>query len=311
MTSLSTSTAPALALAVAPHRPVVAVIVASLGRPEALADLLESLAQQTLVPDRIILSVTVPDDGPLNMSSHPNADLVISPKGSCAQRNAALVHLGADADVVMFLDDDFLPSRFALERAVDLLEQHPDLAGATGHLVADGIHGPGLSLAETRKMIATYDNQPAPPIDPSHDLRGLYGCNMVFRASAIADLRFDERLPLYGWQEDIDFAARARPHGRIVKTFAFAGVHRGLKSGRSPGVRVGYSQVVNPIYLVRKGTMDARYARKIILRNVVANHLRVFRPEAWVDRGGRLRGNWLAMLDLLRGRSRPERILEL
>jgi len=306
------STAPlAVVSSPATPRPVVAVIVASLGRPAALADLLDSLADQTLRPDRIILALTVAEDRPANAAGRADVETILSAKGSCAQRNAALAHLGDDADIVLFLDDDFLPSRFAVERAVALLERHPDIAGATGHLVADGIHGPGLSLAETKALIAEYDDRSPPPINPSHDLGGLYGCNMVFRARAIAGIRFDERLPLYGWQEDIDFAARARPHGRIVKTYAFAGVHRGLKSGRSPGVRVGYSQVVNPVYLVRKGTMGARYARKIVLRNVAANHVRAFRPEPWVDRLGRVRGNWLGIIDLMRGRVRPERIVEL
>jgi hypothetical protein len=39
--------------------------------------------------------------------------------------------------------------------------------------------------------------------------------------------------------------------------------------------------------------------------------MRALRPEPWVDRRGRARGNWLAMFDLLRGRVVPERILEL
>lgn len=289
----------------------VAVIVASLGRPEALADLLEDLSAQTRAPDRILLALTDPDDAPSNLSDHPAAEILFGPKGSCAQRNRALDRLGDDADVIMFLDDDYVPSRFAVERAARLIEKRSDVAGACGHLVADGIGGPGISIEDARRMLAEYDRLDPPLIVPSHDLGGLYGCNMVFRASAIRDLRFDERLPLYGWQEDIDFAARARSSGRIVKTFAFAGVHRGIKRGRSPGIRLGYSQVANPAYLVRKGTMDARYARKIVTRNVLANHLRAFRPEPWVDRLGRARGNWLAMVDLLRGRVTPERILEL
>jgi GT2 family glycosyltransferase len=290
---------------------IVAVVVASLGRPEALSDLLADLAQQTRVPDRILLSVTSPEDLPANVSAHPNAELVYGPRGSCAQRNAALDQLGAAADVVLFFDDDYVPSRFAVERATQLLAERTDIAGACGHLVADGINGPGIPIEEARRMLAEYDGLETPLIVPSHDLGGLYGCNMVFRTEAIRDLRFDERLPLYGWQEDIDFAARARVSGRIVKTFAFAGVHRGIKGSRSSGIRVGYSQVANPAYLVRKGTMDRRYARKIVVRNFAANHLRALRPEPWVDRLGRVRGNWLGLLDLLVGRVTPERILEL
>lgn len=290
----------------------VAVIVASLGRPDALAELLEDLGVQTRVPDRTILALTTLEDAPANLDGHPNVELILAPKGSCAQRNAALDHLADGADVVLFLDDDYVPSRFAVERAARLIGEHPDVAGATGHLLADGIKGPGIPVGEAREMLAAYDSGDPPPIRPSDDLGGLYGCNMVFRGSAIRDIRFDERLPLYGWQEDIDFAARSRRNGgRTVKTFCFAGVHRGVKSARSPGVRVGYSQVVNPVYLVRKGTMDPRYARKIIWRNVAANHARAFRPEAWVDRAGRLRGNWLGMIDLMLGRVTPERILKL
>ena len=35
------------------------------------------------------------------------------------------------------------------------------------------------------------------------------------------------------------------------------------------------------------------------------------RPEPYVDRRGRLRGNMLAMLDLIRKRMAPERVLDL
>jgi GT2 family glycosyltransferase len=198
-----------------------------------------------------------------------------------------------------------------LERAVKLFEAYPDIVGATGHLVADGINGPGFAASEARQLLDDYDASPPPLMVPSHDLRGLYGCNMVYRASAIAGLRFDERLPLYGWQEDIDFGVRAAARGRTVKTFAFAGVHCGVKGARISGVRTGYSQVINPAYLVRKGTMDWRYARKIVVRNIVANHLRALRPEPWIDRVGRARGNWLGVFDLLLGRVTPERILQL
>ena len=82
------------------------------------------------------------------------------------------------------------------------------------------------------------------------------------------------------------------------------------KSGRSPGVRLGYSQVANPIYLARKGTMAWPLARTHMSRNMLANTARTLRPEPWVDRRGRLKGNLLALWDLARGRLDPRRILE-
>ena len=95
--------------------------------------------------------------------------------------------------------------------------------------------------------------------------------------------------------------------GSIVSTNAFAGVHRGATGGRTPGRALGYSQIVNPIYLVRKGTMSAAYATKLMTKNLIANHVRALRPEPHVDRLGRARGNWLGIVDVLRRKDRPEK----
>jgi hypothetical protein len=89
------------------------------------------------------------------------------------------------------------------------------------------------------------------------------------------------------------------------------GVHLGIKLGRTSGVRFGYSQIANPIYLIRKGSMPRRHANKIMLRNLAANLARSLYPEPWVDRRGRLKGNLLALFDMLRGRISPNQILRL
>jgi hypothetical protein len=121
-------------------------------------------------------------------------------------------------------------------------------------------------------------------------------------------LIFDERLPLYGWLEDVDFSRQIARFGRIVSTEATRGVHLGVKLGRQPGVKLGYSQVANPLYLIGKGTMSPRRALLLIARNLAANTLRSLRAEPWVDRRGRLVGNCWAVLDLLTGRLDPRRI---
>ena len=139
----------------------------------------------------------------------------------------------------------------------------------------------------------------------------LYGCNMVLRTAAIGSDRFDEQLPLYGWQEDVDFAARIARRGPLRSTNAFTGVHRGAKGGRTSGVRFGYSQVANIIYLCGKRTMGWRFGLNLLGRNILANHVRMFWPEPWADRRGRACGNWLAFADLMRGRLHPTRILDL
>jgi hypothetical protein len=137
------------------------------------------------------------------------------------------------------------------------------------------------------------------------------GCNMAFRVSAIGKLRFDERLVLYCWQEDTDFGAQIAKRGRSVFSDALWGVHLGTKGGRTSGCRLGYSQMVNPRYLVAKGTMPPLKAIELAGRNILANALRALYPEPYIDRRGRLRGNLIGLWDVATGRWRPERAAEL
>ena len=74
------------------------------------------------------------------------------------------------------------------------------------------------------------------------DILAGYGCNMSIRASLIGRQRFDERLPLYGWQEDIDFTSRFRAQGRVVSAKSLYGVHLATKAGRQSGLRLALSQ---------------------------------------------------------------------
>jgi hypothetical protein len=84
-------------------------------------------------------------------------------------------------------------------------------------------------------------------------------------------------------------------------------VHMGVKSGRVAGDRLGYSQVVNPIYMLRKGTMTPKQVAGQIFRNIASNLAGAARPEPFIDRRGRLRGNLQGFADVLRGRLEPER----
>ena len=289
----------------------VAVIIASVGRPENLATLLGRLAGQSLKPVQVVLSLEQDADAPLLQAYPFTLTRIFGPRGMTAQRNRGLAHLGPDIDVVLFYDDDFVPSRFAIAGVAAFFTAYPEIAGATGHVIADGILGPGIAPPEAARIVDAVDLQ-----SDRNDTavveyrRSLYGCNMAYRLSAIAGLRFDEQLPLYGWLEDMDFGGQiALP---LVYTKAFAGVHCGEKRGREgAGRRLGYSQVCNPVFLWRKGTVSGLIATRQILRNVIANHVRLFAPEPWIDRRGRAGGNWIAIADLLRGRADPARILEL
>jgi GT2 family glycosyltransferase len=234
----------------------------------------------------MVFAVTTQDDLPAGDLGGVRA-LICDVTGSCHQRNMGLSAVADAADVIAFFDDDYVPSSRCVEGIATIFAERSDVVAANGVLLADGVNSPGISYADAQTLIDHHDRMPAPAPEIIATLSGLYGCNMAFRASAIGAERFDERLPLYAWQEDIDFAARVGKNGAIVRTNAFYGVHQGVKGARLSGLRLGYSQVVNPLYLIRKGTMAAGEALPLIIKNVMKNHARALFPEPWIDRLGR------------------------
>ena len=291
--------------------PSVGIVIATLGRATNVATLLDRLALQSRLPACVVVSMESADDAPPPRSYPFELIRLFGPRGSCQQRNRALDGLPPGTDIVLFLDDDYVPSRRMVADVARFFVAFEDVDGASGRLLADGITGPGIPPEVAVALVDEEDaREPPASISVSEPHPGLYGCNMAYRTAAVGDLRFDEHLPLYGWQEDIDFGSRLG--GRLVYTDAFHGVHCGEKSGRERnGRRLGYSQIANPWYLRRKGTMPASFAYRLILRSLAANAGRLLRPEPWIDRKGRLAGNWLAVRDLLSGRADPRRILEL
>jgi GT2 family glycosyltransferase len=237
--------------------------------------------------------------------------IVNSAPGLTVQRNAGLDAVGNDTDIVVFFDDDFLPSRYWLENLRLLFASRADIVGVTGAVLADGIKAAGLTWDEAARLVEDADQSPKRTMGFIKNDYSPYGCNMAFRRSAIGNLRFDERLVLYGWQEDTDFGARIAKRGQCVFSDALWGVHLGSKNGRSPGRQFGYSQMVNPRYLVAKGTMRLGNALELAGRNLVANAIRAAYPEPHIDRFGRLRGNLTGLWDIATGRWRPERAASL
>ena len=281
----------------------IAVAVASIKRSDEIGQLLSQLEHQTLQPAQIILSLERRTDAPADLPA--GVEIILGCKGLTAQRNRALNAVRQDCDVVVFFDDDYLPCDDALAGISQIFSSNNDIAGATGLVLQDGITRGGLSYETALDCIGAYRANPASGPLTQRNIDELYGCNMAFRMSAVQDLRFDEKLPLYAWQEDVDFAGQLLAKGRIVKTNAFCGVHRGVTRGRTPGLALGFSQIVNPIYLAKKGTMRPAKALKIMAKNFLANHVKAVRPEAFIDRAGRMRGNWIGLLHLLSGKSDP------
>ncbi len=287
------------------------VCIATTGRASVLTEALREVCGQTRRPDRILVCPGRPgdvEDAAVSALPLPITIVDASAPGLAAQRNALLA-AAVDASLVLFIDDDFLLAPDYLAQLEALFAARPDCVVATGDVLADGATNQGYSPAEGRAILRA---RPAPSrtLVPVYNA---YGCNMAVRWSALRGrCLFDEALPLYAWAEDVDFSRQAARHGTVLKAGALVGVHLAAKQGRVSGLRFGYSQIANQVYLARKGTLTMSGCLRKAAENVAANLVGAIRGhEPFVDRRGRLVGNLIGIRDVFTGRSSPGRILSL
>jgi GT2 family glycosyltransferase len=287
----------------------IGLVIATYRRPEILEPTLRHLMSQPTIPNKIIISAVVPDDVPAAFRQNPDVQLLFGSAGSCAQRNRGISLLLDEVDIIAFIDDDFIVGDNYFDNLASIFERDASVVGLEGKAVADGAGSKGFTFDEGLGLTKQYSARQAPP--RIRDIRGTHGCSMAFRSASIGSLRFDERMCLYGWQEDLDFSGALRRCGRVVGTNIVWGVHLGTMRGKSSGLRFGYSQIINPAYIVLKGNMSCMFAFQLAARNFLTNAVKSLRPESYVDRRGRLRGNLIGIKHLITGRVTPEYIAEL
>jgi GT2 family glycosyltransferase len=293
-----------------------AVAIASANRAAVLHETVLSVLGQTRRPAQIILALPGPEHALPETRALPGITVVHSAMGLTRQRNRAVEELRPEIECVTFLDDDAELAPDYLAWIARLFQECPDVVMTTGIQLADGASCGGIDRANARRIVAEAirDDSNLPDrlrLRPALPYN-MYGCHMSARTSVFETFRFDERLPLYAFAEDLDFGLACARQGRLVVIENCRMVHLGTSSGRLPGARLGFSQVMNPIYLWHKGALTsnyrmARYVLKFFAANAVHACLSGLKP----DRLGRLRGNFLALRSALRGRVMPEDVLEM
>jgi Glycosyl transferase family 2 len=285
--------------------------VATTGRREQMSRTLLQLANLSTLPDRVIVCPACSEDIDVE-SWHAlpfKVDVVLGGRGSTIQRNAIL-DACRDEEIIFFMDDDYYPAEDYLDQINSVFCQFPDVVVVTNQPLADGASGPGISHEEAVNILRASTKLEKTTVVATY---GGYGCNMSMRLSVVMSnqIRFDEQLPLYGWLEDIEISRRMAKFGRIVNFSGLRGVHMGEKKGRTSGIRFGYSQVVNPYYMIRKGSLSFGYGVKHLVKNFLANLIYSIKPEPWVDRQGRLKGNLIGFKDIICCSAHPKNVMKL
>jgi GT2 family glycosyltransferase len=282
-----------------------AVVIPSTRRADIVAATVSGLRAQTRPADLIVVCVASPDDLPGDLGAADDVHVVFSELGSSVQRNTALASMPTTPELVTFMDDDAVLANDYFEQMRRFMEREPDVALMTGLVIADGIDHGEIDRAAALLMLREPRGS-----DTVRETRSAYGCNMTARGWIAQSEPFDERMRLYGWQEDTDFSVRCGRHGRVVHYHGCVAVHLAVGSGRVRGREFGFAQIVNPFYMWRKGTKTGRELAHdwcVYLGANVINLRRRDRP----DRQGRLVGNVLGLKEVALHGGRPEAVADI
>ena len=137
----------------------VAVLIATKGRPQAAAQLIRLLEEQSLAPSIVVVSATAASDIEAQLPTALNVEYIFGLAGLTAQRNRALQRIRTRADVAVFFDDDFAPAGNWIEQCAHLFASESCIAGANGIVIRDGAKTPPISWEEARQAIAAQDRK--------------------------------------------------------------------------------------------------------------------------------------------------------
>ena len=241
--------------------------------------------------------------------------VIVGSPGGSVQRNTAIRQVPLDVEYIAFFDDDVELHPSYLENAVSFLEDDPDVVAISGVLLADG----NISREAARALLKQDMSWSREPVlrdrGPHHVL---YACNAVVRSSPLRETLFDENLPLYSYGEDYDLSLRLKKHGRVGRLSNAIGVHLQTLAARVSGKRYGYAMIANNWYFLQKGVCHlgapwsyVRFVLVIVLKRLWINFRSALSGQVERDPWGQLEGNLLALVDIICGRSSPNRILDL
>lgn len=244
------------------------VAIPTYNRPDTVAHLLESIAQQTHLPCEIL----VIDSSPGNETERIVREVQLSPiavhylhheKGLTRQRNRAIAE--AVGDILLFLDDDVVLEPDCLKHLMVAFEKAPDLVGVGAYIVNE-FGKPVERFWPIRKSVALLPGEYVSgkalpygvvlPLSTLQPFSGLYdadwlpGCATAWRTSVFSRQAYSTFFHDYGLAEDKHFSIRAAHLGRLAICGDARIRHLKASGGRGNRFELGYYHVRNHIYIL-------------------------------------------------------------
>jgi GT2 family glycosyltransferase len=268
------------------------LIICTYMRPKPLLQLLQSVKEQSLNPDEILIV-----DG----STNNETQLVLEEnyfenlsyflvsdehRGLTKQRNFGIAHVGANMEVVCFLDDDTVLEKDYFEELINTFKQDITVTGVGGVAINENNWKPILANKNynkkkffsldgfvykegQRNVVRNYlglQSNLAPGKMPNYshgrtcgfplnnkiyEVDLLIGMSMSFRKKVVDHIKFSSYFEGYGLYEDADFSIRALQFGKNVINTKVQLSHFHNPSGRPNQYQYGKMVVRNGWYVWR------------------------------------------------------------
>lgn len=216
---------------------MLSVVIPTRNRPDVCAGLVRALLAQDSSEFEIIV-VDQSDEEPAQLSDmargEPRVKLLhLRDAGTCRARNAGI--RAARGAIIVFLDDDAVPTSVSFLAAHASAYRNPEVAGVAGRVIelrdAKAMRGPLLAVSPFGAVHPNASGRIRQFVDHAR------GGNMSFRRSWVARVgAFDERFRGNAMREETDYSLRVREAGgRILFVPEAEAEHLQHPSGGSRG----------------------------------------------------------------------------
>ena len=266
------------------------LIICTYQRPKALLDLLNSVAQQSLYPDQLLVidgsldSATeeaLYERGFQNLEYYMVADQY---RGLTRQRNYGIKKTAEDIEIICFLDDDIILEPDYFENLIKTYSAFPDAIGVGGYITNEVNWEKSDRAAEfdefkmdnyirkfgsrnlLRKRLHLLSDKPPgvmpefsnglsigflPPSGKTYPVEFFMGGVASYRKELFEKIQFSSYFEGYGLYEDMDFCLRAWKRVQLYVNMAAGVEHHHAQAGRPDKFKYGKMVIRNGWYVWR------------------------------------------------------------
>lgn len=199
----------------------ISIIVATLGRPDHIKVLLESLKRNSRLPNEVII-VEQGDVEALKAVTDNYVDFPINiifqeERSLAAARQTGVNH--STGEVLILCDDDIEFNEQYIETVATYFESHPKILGLTGSYMHKspawtwkrfvGLLFWMYSFKKSNIVLRSgaYDYVRGNNLTQEHDIQWLYGCNMCLRKRVFDEgFKFNDKFLRWSFGEDVMFS---------------------------------------------------------------------------------------------------------